>query len=29
MPQLMRGQKVIELAQKRDCTWLKEAMAAR
>jgi len=29
MPRLMRGQKVIELAQKRDCTWLKEAMAAR
>ena len=29
MPQLMRGQTVIELAQRRDCTWLKEAMAAR
>jgi hypothetical protein len=29
MPQVMRGQKVIELAQKRDCPWVKDAMAAR
>jgi hypothetical protein len=25
MPQLMRGQRVIELAQARDCAWLREA----
>lgn len=29
MPQMMRGQKVIELAQRRDCQWLKDAMAGR
>lgn len=27
MPQLMRGQRVIELAQARNCTWLREAIA--
>lgn len=27
MPQLMRGQRVIELAQARDCAWLREAMS--
>jgi hypothetical protein len=29
MPQMMRGQRVIELAQRRDCQWLKDAMAAK
>ena len=29
MPQMMRGQKVIELAQKRDCQWLRDAMVAK
>ena len=27
MPQMMRGQRVIELAQARDCDWLREAMS--
>jgi hypothetical protein len=27
MPQLMRGQRVIELAQVRDCAWLRDAMS--
>lgn len=27
MPQLMRGQRVIELAQARNCEWLREALA--
>ncbi|MFN2400233.1 MAG: hypothetical protein ABR543_16585 [Gemmatimonadaceae bacterium] len=27
MPQLMRGQRVIELAQARDCAWLREGLA--
>lgn len=27
MPQLMRGQRVIELAQARDCEWLHEALS--
>ena len=26
MPQMMRGNRVIQLAQARDCAWLKEAM---
>jgi hypothetical protein len=26
MPQMMRGSRVIQLAQARDCAWLKEAM---
>ena len=29
MPQMMRAQRVIELAQRRDCQWLKDAMAQR
>ena len=29
MPQMMRGQRVIELAQRRDCAWLREAMSAK
>jgi hypothetical protein len=27
MPQLMRGQRVIELAQARDCAWVREGLA--
>jgi hypothetical protein len=27
MPQLMRGQRVIELAQARNCEWVREALA--
>jgi hypothetical protein len=29
MPQMMRGQKVIGLAQRRNCEWLQEAMSAK
>jgi hypothetical protein len=29
MPQMMRGQRVIELAQRRNCQWLQEAMAGK
>jgi hypothetical protein len=29
MPQMMRGQRVIELAQRRDCGWLQDAMSAK
>jgi hypothetical protein len=29
MPQMMRGQRVIELAQRKDCQWLKDAMAGK
>ena len=29
MPQMMRGQRVIELALRRDCAWIRAAMSAR
>jgi hypothetical protein len=29
MPQMMRGNRVIQLAQARDCGWLAEAMAGQ
>jgi hypothetical protein len=29
MPQMMRGQRVIELAQRRNCPWLQDAMVAK
>jgi hypothetical protein len=29
MPQMMRGNRVIQLAQARNCTWLAEAMSGQ
>ncbi len=29
MPQMMRGNRVIQLAQARNCAWLAEAMAGQ
>ena len=26
LPQILRGQRVIELAQTRDCAWMREAL---